>query len=156
MLRTPAFLLLTTLLTCAATHADAQQFSRGNALVNESAYAVNMERWRDGVNLAEEALRSGEVTLENLPALYNNLCIALTGLRRFDEAIAACDKAVDMKPRQWSFYNNRANIYFYLGQFSKALAEYYKAVTFNPANRILISNINLTLEYRKDRVGRAS
>jgi tetratricopeptide (TPR) repeat protein len=156
MFRTAAFLLLIAAALATARAATAQQFSRGNALVNESAYAVNMERWRDAVNLAEEALRSGEVTLENVPAVYNNLCIGLTGMRRFEEAIAACNKAVDMKPRQWSFYNNRANIYFYLGQFSKALAEYYKAVTFNPANRILLSNINLTLEYRKSRAEKSS
>lgn len=151
-----ALFLLTAATALHIGGAAAQEFSRGNALVNQSAYAVDMERWGEGVKLAEDALRSGEVTLDNMPALYNNLCIGLTGLRRFNDAIAACDKALEMKPRNWAFYNNRANIYFYLGQFSKALAEYYKAVTFNPANSVLISNIGLTLEYRKSRAEKTS
>jgi tetratricopeptide (TPR) repeat protein len=151
-----ALFMLTAIAALHMNSASAQQFTRGNALVNESAYAVDMERWSEGVKLAEDALRSGEVTLDNMPALYNNMCIGLTGMRRFNDAIAACDKALELKPRQWSFYNNRANIYFYLGQFSKALAEYYKAVTFNPANSILINNIGLTLEYRKSRAEKTS
>lgn len=156
MVRATAFIfLLATSALCTAT-VHAQQFSRGNSLVNQSAYAADSERWNEAVSLANEALRSGEVTLDNLPALYNNLCIGLTGLRRFDDAIAACDKALEMKPREWSFYNNRANIYFYMGQFGRALAEYYKAVTFNPANRILIGNIGITLEYRKNRAEKSS
>lgn len=156
MLRTTALALLFSATTFGGLTAHAQQFTRGNALVNQSAYSVDSERWAEAVNLANEALRSGEVTLDNLPALYNNLCIGLTGQRRFQDAITACDKALDMKPREWKFYNNRANIYFYLGQFGRALAEYYKAVTFNPANGILMSNINLTLEYRKSRAEKSS
>jgi tetratricopeptide (TPR) repeat protein len=156
MLRTTALALLLSAATLGSFAANAQQFTRGNALVNQSAYAVDSERWGEAVNLANEALRSGEVTLDNLPALYNNLCIGLTGQRRFQDAITACDKALDMKPREWKFYNNRANVYFYLGQFGRALAEYYKAVTFNPANGILMSNINLTLEYRKSRAEKSS
>lgn len=127
----------------------AQQFSRGNALVNQSAYAMDREQWHQGVSLAEDALRSGEVTLDNLPAAYNNLCIGLTGLRRFDEAVSACNKALELKPRQWITYNNRANIFFYQGQFDKALAEYYKALTFSPSGTVLLSNISLTLSYRQ-------
>ena len=156
MLRSAALFLLLAGSTLGSHTAGAQAFSRGNALVNQSAYAADMERWSEAVNLANEALRSGEVMLENLPALYNNLCIGLTGLRRFEDAIAACDKALELKPREWKFYNNRANIYFYLGQFSRALAEYYKAVTFNPANSVLMSNIGLTLQYRKERAEKSS
>jgi len=130
----------------------AQQFNTGpgNALVNESAYALDREDWSEGTALAEKALRSGDVLLENIPMAYNNLCIGYTGLRKFDAAITACNKAVELRPRQWSFYNNRANIYFYLGQFDKALAEYYKAMTFNGGSTVLMSNIGLTLQYRKN------
>ena len=131
--------------------ASAQQFAPGNQLVNDSAYAIGRERWSDAADLAEKALRSGELTLDNVPPAYNNLCIALSGERKFNEAIEACDKAVGLRPHQWSFYNNRANIYFYQGDFDKALAEYYKAMTFNSGGSILMHNISVTLEYRKHR-----
>jgi tetratricopeptide (TPR) repeat protein len=144
-----AFFIAATLLS-AALPAAAQQFSRGNALVNESAYELDRENWRVGTELAQQALKSGEIMLENIPGAYNNLCIGLTGLRKFDEAIQACDKAVEMKPRSWSFYNNRANIFFYLGQFDRALAEYYKAMTFSSGSNVLMNNIGLALQYRKN------
>ena len=125
-------------------------FSAGNALMNQSAAALDRERWREGAELAEQALRSGDVVLGDLPGAYSNLCIGLTGLRRFDDAIAACNRAVQMRPRQWTFYNNRANIFFYLGQFDRALAEYYKAMTFSSGSNVLLNNIGLALQYRKN------
>jgi tetratricopeptide (TPR) repeat protein len=135
----------------AAAPADAQMFSRGNGLVNDSAYALDREDWARGTALAREALRSGELMPGNIPAAYNNYCIGLTGLGRYDEAKEACDKAISLRPRQWSFYNNRGNIYFYLGQFDRALAEYYKAMTFSPGDDVLMQNIALTLRVRKQR-----
>jgi len=131
--------------------ATAQMFSRGNGLVNEAAYALDRENWRQGAALAQEALRSGELMPSNVPAAYNNLCIGLTGLGKFDEAMTACNKAIEMKPRQWSFYNNRGNIYFYRSEFDRALAEYYKAMTFSPGDEVLLQNIALSLKVRKGR-----
>jgi superkiller protein 3 len=124
-------------------------FSHGNGLVNDAARALDRGHWDKGVALVQQAIESGELMPSNIPAAYNNLCIGLTGQRKFGEAIAACDRAVQMKPRQWSFYNNRANIYFYMGQYDKALAEYYKAMTFSPGDNVLMNNISLTLKYRR-------
>ncbi len=146
-----AILALTVLPGLPLTSAAAQEFTAGNALVNDSAYAIGRERWKEAVDLAEKALRSGELTFDSLPPAYNNLCIGLTGQRLYSDAIRACDKAVEMKPRTWSFYNNRANVYFYLGNFDRALAEYYKAMTFNSSSAVLMHNIGVTLEYRKHR-----
>jgi Flp pilus assembly protein TadD len=134
-----------------AVTASAQMFSRGNGLVNESAYALDRENWRQGAALAQEALRSGELMPSNVPAAYNNLCIGLTGLGKFDEAMTACNKAIELKPRQWSFYNNRGNIHFYRSEFDRALAEYYKAMTFSPGDEVLLQNIALSLKVRKGR-----
>jgi Flp pilus assembly protein TadD len=131
--------------------ATSQMFSRGNGMVNDSAYALDREDWDRGATLAKEALRSGELMPTNIPAAYNNYCIGLTGMAKYDEAMEACNKAIQLRPRQWSFYNNRANIHFYLGQFDRALAEYYKAMTFSPGDDVLLQNIALTLRVRKIR-----
>jgi Flp pilus assembly protein TadD len=141
----------TALVALGIASAGAQVFTRGNGLVNESAYALDRENWRQGAALAQEALRSGELMPSNVPAAYNNLCIGLTGQGKFDEAMAACDKAIELKPRQWSFYNNRGNIYFYRSEFDRALAEYYKAMTFSPGDEVLLQNIALSLKVRKNR-----
>ena len=127
----------------------AQNFGPGNGLINDSARELDRGRWDKGVELVQQAFRSGDITPMNLGAAYNNLCIGLTGQHKFDEAIAACNQALTFRPREWKFYNNRANIYFYLGQFDKALAEYYKAMTFSHGDSILMSNIGITLKHRR-------
>jgi tetratricopeptide (TPR) repeat protein len=132
-----------------ATPAFAQIFGPGNGLVNDAARELDRGRWDKGVDLVQRAFQSGDLTPANIPAAYNNLCIGLTGQRKFDEAIAACNKAVEMRPREWKFYNNRANIYFYLGQFDRALAEYYKAMTFSPGDNVLMKNIAISLSHRR-------
>lgn len=142
---------LVTALVMTSLAATAQMFSRGNGLVNESAYALDRKNWNQGVNLAREALRSGELMPSNLPAAYNNLCIGLTGMGKFDDAMEACNKAIELRPRQWSFYNNRGNIHYYRGEFDRALAEYYKALTFSPNDDVLLQNIALSLKVRKSR-----
>ena len=129
--------------------ANAQMFSRGNGLVNESAHALDRGKWDKGVGLARAALKSGELTPRNLPAALNNLCIGLTGQGHYDEALETCNKAIGKKPREWSFYNNRANIHFYRAQYDRALSDYYKALTFSPGDDVLITNISLTLRTRK-------
>lgn len=133
---------------------QAQSFTRGNGLVNEAAHALDRDKWDKGVALARQALRSGELSPNNLPAALNNLCIGLTGQGHYEEALETCNKAIGRKPRQWSFYNNRANIHFYQEKYDRALSDYYKALTFSPGDDVLITNISLTLRTRKKAAAR--
>ncbi|MGZ6213152.1 MAG: tetratricopeptide repeat protein [Candidatus Binataceae bacterium] len=126
----------------------AQDFNRASALINDAAVELDRGHFSEGLKLAEEALRSGAVSADNYAGLYNNLCIGLTGLERFNEALDYCNRALALSPRAWAFYNNRANIYFHQGQYDRALAEYYKAMTFSDGTSILMKNINLTLRKR--------
>ncbi len=48
---------------------DAQMFSRGNGLINEAAHALDRGKWDKGVSRARQALKSGELTPRNVPAL---------------------------------------------------------------------------------------
>jgi len=129
--------------------ASAQMFSRGNGLVNEAAHALNRDNWDRGVALARQALKSGELTPNNIPAALNNLCIGLTGQKKYLEAMKNCNAAIKRKPREWIFYNNRANIYFFERKFDRALSDYYKALTFSRGDSVLLTNISLTLRHRK-------
>jgi tetratricopeptide (TPR) repeat protein len=126
----------------------AQDFERSKSLINESAVELDRGHFKQGVALAQEALQSGAVGADNYAGVYNNLCIGLTGLTRYTEALDSCNRALELSPRSWVFYNNRANIYFYQGQYDRALAEYYKAMTFANGTSVLMKNINLTLRKR--------
>ena len=131
-----------------APTAWAQSFKPANGLVNDAAGMLDRKDWQGGTLLTREALRSGDLTPENHAAALNNLCIGLTGLTQYADAMEACLQAIEMQPRQWQSYNNLANIYFFLGQYDKALAEYYKALSFRTDSSILLKNIRITLDMR--------
>ena len=135
----------------AAFGAQAQSFRPSNGWVNEAATMLDAKMWQKGTERTRAAPRTGELTAENHAAALNNLCIGLTGLTQYSDAMEACLQAIDMSPRQWQSYNNLANIYFYLNQYDKALAQYYKALSFRSSSGILLQNIRLTLDVRSSR-----
>lgn len=131
--------------------AQAQSFRPANGWVNDAAMMLDAKEWQKGTERTRAALRSGELTAENHAAALNNLCIGLTGLTQYSDAMEACLAAIEMSPRQWQSYNNLANIYFYLNQYDRALAQYYKALSFRSSSGILLQNIRLTLDVRSTR-----
>jgi tetratricopeptide (TPR) repeat protein len=134
-----------------APSVQAQSFRPSNGWVNDAAMMLDAKEWQKGTEKTRAALRTGELTAENHAAALNNLCIGLTGLTQYSEAMDACLQAIDMSPRQWQSYNNLANIYFFLNQYDKALAQYYKALSFRSSSGILLQNIRLTLDVRSTR-----
>jgi len=124
--------------------ASAQFFSEANGLVTESAYALQQNNWGRAVKLAKDAIRSGDLTAASYAAAYNNLCVGYTGLKDFEAAVPACDKAVKIGSSQWSFYNNRGNLNFHMGKYELALTDYTKAAELNPGDATVIQNIQLT------------
>ncbi len=131
-----------------ATRTEAQSFRPANGWVSEAAMLLDAKEWQKGTERTRAALRTGELTAENHAAALNNLCIGLTGLTQYSDAMEACLEAIEMSPRQWQSYNNLANIYFYLNQYDRALAQYYKALSFRSSSGVLLQNIRLTLDVR--------
>ena len=142
----------TALLAAAVSHgASAQSLRPANGWVSDAAMMLDAKEWAKGTERTRAALRTGELTPENHAAALNNLCIGLTGLTQYADAMDACLQAIELSPRQWQSYNNLANIYFYLNQYDKALAQYYKALSFRASSGVLLQNIRLTLDVRSAR-----
>ncbi len=135
-------------IAAAAPQAGAQSFKPANGWVSDAALMLDAKEWQKGTERTRAALRTGDLTAENHAAALNNLCIGLTGLTQYSDAMEACLQAIEMSPRQWQSYNNLANIYFYLNQYDRALAQYYKALSFRSNSGILLQNIRLTLDVR--------
>jgi len=126
-----------------------------SASVNDAALALDKRNWQKGVDLARSVLNSSSVATESVPLVYNNMCIGLTFMQQSEEAMGYCDKAVEGRPRQWQFYNNRAIAHFYLGDYDRSLADYYMAMMFGRGQTLLLENIHLTLKARKTAAPRA-
>lgn len=133
-----AFALAAAALPAAAQGLDT---SPASGWVNEGARAVDRGDFVKGYQLSKKALESKELSPKNTAAALNNLCIALTGLKRTGEAMEACNHAIRLEPGRWSFYNNRANVYFWMGELDRAMTEYTKALAIRPEEEVLQNNI---------------
>lgn len=52
--------------------------------------------------------------------------------KKFDKAIEAYTKAIELNPNDFGLYNNRAVVYHATGEYEKAIADYGKAIELNP------------------------
>jgi serine/threonine protein kinase len=52
--------------------------------------------------------------------------------KKYDKAIEAYSKAIELNPNDFGLYNNRAVVYHATGEYEKAIADYAKAIELNP------------------------
>jgi tetratricopeptide (TPR) repeat protein len=57
---------------------------------------------------------------------------SLANSKRYEEAIMAYTKALDINPRHAKAYNNRGNAWAKKGNYNRAIADYNKALEINP------------------------
>ena len=60
-------------------------------------------------------------------AARTNLCIGYAATRQYDDAIKWCDAAVEIDRRAWITKNNRAVLYYLMGDFEASAAEFAKS-----------------------------
>ena len=63
---------------------------------------------------------------------YCRRAFAYEGLGKYDEAIADCNVAIGLDPRDSSGYESRASVYHKTGQHDLAIADYTKAISLDP------------------------
>ena len=88
------------------------------------------------MNQSEKAIDSFEQAIKispQNPNYYNSLSSALQNVKRYDRALAAINRAIEIAPRS-SWYSNRGNIYRGLKKWDLALADYNQALVLNPNN----------------------
>jgi len=79
------------------------------------------------------ALVHGPAAPEDVNTLIAN-GIDLSEKGRFDQALAAFNRALQIKPQDPMLYNYRGKVYWAKGQNDKALADFTQALTMDPKN----------------------
>jgi len=89
----------------------------------------------------EEALKASEDFIEQIDRItmsheaarkyyaWNAYCTVLTSLQRVEEAISACNTAIDLAPEKWSAMNNRGTAKYVGGLLDEALTDYQAALS---------------------------
>ena len=134
-----------------ATAAAAQDSARGsldgqksvvgprNHFLADGAEALMNGHASRGVELTEKGLEIAQGRYEKKAAL-SNLCAGYLLLNRPEEALKACDQVIELDPKYWRAYNNRALVYLELGELQKSEADVMRGEELRPKSR----NLQLT------------
>ena len=134
------FLLLITLLAALAeAQAPAGQSDAvaktvvgpSNADLADGAAALRVGNAEDGVRLTERGLMSATSRRDRV-AGYSNLCAGLAMLERFDEALQACNRALELDDDHWRSYSNRALVYLKQERYPEAERDISAGERLNP------------------------
>ena len=85
-----------------------------------------------------EPAQVSEMSLISTPttqvATYYNDGVSYLDLGKYDEAITAFTKAIEIDPKTSAIYYNRGTAYFVLEAYQKAIDDYSKAIELDPSD----------------------
>lgn len=101
---------------------------RVSTLNNLSAVKIRLKKFSEGEDLAKKTISLQDHSSE----AWSNLGMALTGMKRHDEALPAYDRAFSYNPANpWARFNQALTL-FELKRFDEALAACEQALTLKP------------------------
>lgn len=110
------------------------------SLISAGERALVNGRLDRAERLFREALDE-PLTRDMRQGTYNNLCITNYLAGDYDEALAACNAALDLKAKDWRALTNRGNIHMARGNYEQAAADYHAALRLRPGEEVLRRNL---------------
>jgi len=117
--------------TAAASEPHSATTFGASRLLSEGALALQLRDYAGGIRLTRAGLAEARSNASR-SAGYSNLCAGLTGARRLDEAVAACDTALSLRPSNWRALSNRALAHVLAGRLVAARRDLHAALAHNP------------------------
>lgn len=150
-----ATLVAVTLLATAGASADesldpaqsATVIGPANPLLTAGTNALEMRRYEEGVRLTLAGLEQPAST-RDLAAGHSNVCAGLVALKRFEEALEHCNKALELDRTNWRTYNNRAAVFVGLEQYELAMTDVNAGLEIAPQSGTLQKSREVVLEHR--------
>ena len=107
-----------------------------NADLADGAAALRTGDAEEGVRLTRRGLATASGHRERV-AGYSNLCAGLAMLERLDEALQACNRALELDDEYWRSYSNRALVYLKQARYPEAERDISRGEALNPNARTL-------------------
>lgn len=97
-----------------------------------------------------KAIECYQKSLENefefsAPFAYYNIGLSLSALKKYDEAITAYKKAIEICPKDADAYNNMGGVYYNQKKYINAIQCYKKAIAIKPDHKYAYNRIEIML-----------
>jgi len=102
----------------------------------EGAAALRMGDAEDGVRLTQRGLGSATNDRDRV-AGYSNLCAGFIMLEQLDDALDACNQALEIDHEHWRSYSNRALVFVKQKRYADAQRDIAEGEVLNPNARTL-------------------
>lgn len=116
------------------------------SLLNKGKAELAVTESRKFIKQLARGSRGGKTSRFTYEA-YNALCISLTTTGAFDEAMEACNTAIDINESRWQAINSRGSLHYKSGKYQEALADYRRAYELAPElerfNKVIEHNIKI-------------
>jgi len=131
-----------------------------NQLLADGSKALAAGRFELGIRLTLAGLE-----LPNNPtdeaAARTNVCAGYAALKRWDEALQHCNRALELARGNWRTYNNRAAVWVGLKKYELAMSDVNAGLTLAPNSLTLQRSLKVVNEHyqaaaQRDRRRRAT
>ena len=119
-----------------------------NPLLAEGAAALQQGRIEEGIRLTLEGLKL-PATPRDVAAGHSNLCAGYVMLKNWDEALAHCNKSLELDATNWRTYNNRAAVYDGKRLYDLALQDIRAGLELAPQSRTLHESLRIVQENKR-------
>jgi len=118
-----------------------------NPQLTEGTEALEMGHYEEGVRLTLAGLEQ-PASQSDQAAGHSNVCAGYAALKRWDEALVHCNKALELDRTNWRTYNNRAAVFVGLKQFDLAMTDVNAGLELAPQSGTLQKSREVVIQHR--------
>jgi tetratricopeptide (TPR) repeat protein len=119
-----------------------------NQLLADGTAALQAGRYEQGVRLTIAGLDLPN-NPENEAAAHSNICAGYAALKRWDEALVHCNRALELDRGNWRTFNNRAAVFVGLKKFDLAMTDVNSGLELAPNATILLKSRAVVTEHHQ-------
>ena len=117
-----------------------------NPLLTAGTEALEMRRYEEGVRLTLAGLEQPN-TARDQAAGHSNVCAGYAALKRWEEALLHCNKALELDRSNWRTFNNRAAVFVGLKQFDLAMTDVNAGLALAPQSATLQKSREVVMQH---------
>lgn len=118
-----------------------------NPLLTAGTDALEMGRYEEGVRLTLAGLEQ-PASWQDIAAGHSNVCAGYAALKRWEQALEHCNKALELDRTNWRAFNNRAAVFVGLKQFDLAMTDVNAGLALAPQSGTLQKSREVVIQHR--------